>query len=43
MMTNKLLGNLFIISAASGAGKTSLVKEILAHHNDIAISISHTT
>ena len=43
MMTNKLLGNLFIISAASGAGKTSLVKEILAKHNDIAISISHTT
>lgn len=42
-MTNQFLGNLFIISAASGTGKTSLVKEILAHNKDIAISISHTT
>jgi guanylate kinase len=42
-MTNQFLGNLFIISAASGTGKTSLVKEILAHNKDISISISHTT
>lgn len=42
-MTNKKLGNLFIISAASGAGKTTLVREILKHNDDIALSISHTT
>ena len=42
-MTNKKLGNLFIISAASGAGKTTLVREILEHNVDIALSISHTT
>ena len=36
-------GTLFIISAPSGAGKTSLVTEILARMNNIQASISHTT
>lgn len=36
-------GTLFIISAPSGAGKTSLVAEILAQINNIQASISHTT
>ena len=37
------LGNLFIITAASGAGKTSLVKELLANDCQVKLSISHTT
>ena len=36
-------GNLFIISAASGAGKTSLIKALLAEDADLTLSISHTT
>lgn len=36
-------GNLFIITAASGAGKTSLVKALLAKDSHIKLSISHTT
>ncbi len=36
-------GTLFIITAASGTGKTSLVKQLLATTNDLAVSISHTT
>lgn len=36
-------GNLFIVSAPSGAGKTSLVKALLADDATVAISISHTT
>ncbi len=36
-------GTLFIISAPSGAGKTSLVAEILAQTDNIQASISHTT
>ncbi|WP_066804598.1 guanylate kinase [Moraxella oblonga] len=36
-------GTLFIITAASGTGKTSLVKELLANTKDIVVSISHTT
>ena len=36
-------GNLFIITAASGAGKTSLVKELLAADSSVKLSISHTT
>lgn len=37
------LGTLFIISAPSGAGKTSLVKQLLKELNNIQVSISHTT
>ena len=36
-------GTLFIISAPSGAGKTSLVNEILGRLDNIQASISHTT
>tara|TARA_B100000035_G_scaffold315481_1_gene336840 strand:- start:22112 stop:22735 length:624 start_codon:yes stop_codon:yes gene_type:complete len=42
-MTNTKQGNLFIISAASGAGKTSLVKKLLTLIKDLTLSISHTT
>ena len=37
------IGNLFIISAASGAGKTSLIKALLAKDEHLKLSISHTT
>ena len=36
-------GNLFIITAASGAGKTSLVRELLAADQQIKHSVSYTT
>jgi guanylate kinase len=36
-------GHLFIITAASGAGKTSLVKALLAKDAHVKLSISHTT
>lgn len=36
-------GTLFVISAPSGAGKTSLVKELLAQDQRLAVSVSHTT
>jgi guanylate kinase len=36
-------GNLFIISAPSGAGKTSLVGALLNSNKQIALSISYTT
>lgn len=37
------LGKLFIITAASGAGKTSLVKALLQEHENLELSISFTT
>jgi len=37
------LGTLFIISAPSGAGKTSLVSELLNRMDNIQVSVSHTT
>lgn len=36
-------GTLFIITAASGTGKTSLVKELISTTNGVAVSVSHTT
>ncbi len=36
-------GNLFIVSAPSGAGKTSLVSALLNSNRQIALSISYTT
>ena len=36
-------GTLFIISAPSGAGKTSLVKRLTADLDKLTVSISHTT
>ena len=43
MVLNQVPGNLFIVTAASGAGKTSLVKSILMHDAQIKLSVSHTT
>ena len=36
-------GNIFVISAASGTGKTTLIARLLQHHSDIRVSVSHTT
>ncbi len=36
-------GNLFIVAAPSGAGKTSLVRELLARDGQVRLSISYTT
>jgi guanylate kinase len=36
-------GTLYIISAPSGAGKTSLVKQLIADLAELTVSISHTT
>ena len=36
-------GQLYIIAAPSGAGKTSLVKALHEHLPGIAVSVSHTT
>lgn len=36
-------GKLFIISAPSGAGKTSLVKALVESNPEVVVSISHTT
>ena len=36
-------GRLFILAAPSGAGKTSLVRELLVRKPDLRLSISHTT
>jgi guanylate kinase len=37
------MGKLFVISAPSGAGKTSLVASLLAARPNLAVSVSHTT
>lgn len=42
-MENRYLGNLFIVAAPSGGGKTSLVKKLIETMPDIVVSISHTT
>ena len=36
-------GNLFIVSAPSGAGKTSLVRAMMERLGHVAFSVSHTT
>ena len=36
-------GRLFVISAPSGAGKTSLVKALVERSNNLAVSVFHTT
>jgi guanylate kinase len=38
-----ITGNLFIITAASGAGKTSLIKALLKEDTHLKLSVSHTT
>ncbi len=37
------IGNLYIISAPSGAGKTSLISELIQQDTGIKVAISHTT
>jgi len=39
----QMLGRLYIISAPSGAGKTSLIKALLEDMDNLAVSVSHTT
>jgi len=36
-------GTLFVVSAPSGAGKTSLVKALVENTEDLHVSVSHTT
>ena len=43
MKTKSHQGNVFVVSAPSGAGKTSLVKALIDQSEGIAVSISHTT
>lgn len=38
-----MAGLLFVVAAASGTGKTSLVKALLEKTKDLTLSISHTT
>jgi guanylate kinase len=37
------MGNLYVISAPSGAGKTTLVKALVDSVSNVTVSISHTT
>ena len=37
------IGNLFVVAAPSGGGKTSLVNALLARERDIRLSVSYTT
>ena len=39
----KFSGQLYVVSAPSGAGKTSLVKALVEANDDLAVSVSHTT
>lgn len=39
----KIPGNLFIVTAPSGAGKTSMVRALLAADRQVRLSISYTT
>lgn len=43
MTKQTVTGALFIISAPSGAGKTSLVKALIEKTDDLSVSVSHTT
>ena len=46
MINNKdkqVLGGLYVISAPSGAGKTSLIKALLETTPELSVSVSHTT
>jgi guanylate kinase len=36
-------GHLFVVSAPSGAGKTSLVRALIAARDNLRVSVSHTT
>ena len=41
--TEKFSGQLYVVSAPSGAGKTSLVKALVDGNHDLEVSVSHTT
>jgi len=43
MSKNELTGTLYIVSAPSGTGKTSLVNALVRDTNHLKLSISHTT
>jgi guanylate kinase len=43
MNTEDTPGNLFVVAAPSGAGKSSLVKALLELDSRLAVSVSHTT
>jgi len=36
-------GKLYVVSAPSGAGKTTLIKEVLNRFKTLSYSVSHTT
>ena len=42
-LTNAYIGSLFVVIAPSGAGKSSLVNELLKNDDNILLSVSHTT
>ncbi len=42
-VTDNSTGNLFVVSAPSGAGKTTLCNAVRDHFDDLAYSISYTT
>ncbi|MBN3859834.1 MAG: guanylate kinase [Neisseriaceae bacterium] len=42
-MTLRKKGLLFVVSAPSGAGKTSLLKSILDENTDLTVAVSHTS
>ena len=42
-MMNAVKSRLIIVSAPSGAGKTSLSRRLIASHDDIQVAVSHTT
>lgn len=39
----KVMGTLYVVSAPSGAGKTSLLKQLITQIDSVETSISHTT
>lgn len=42
-MENGTVGTVYVVSAASGAGKTSLLRALIEHDAGLAVSVSHTT
>ncbi len=43
MTANRSTGHLYTVSAPSGAGKTSLVAELVKSSDRVSVSVSHTT
>lgn len=43
MTPSQTQGKLYIVAAPSGAGKTSLVHELINRNSNITVSVSHTT